>query len=745
MLRHRHGIALLLVFLSLALVGGTLAWVGDPRSPAPVEPAGPPGRVAEAAGLAVTYDPQYAGLAILTTDPGSTPVATGRAGWREIMRFTPGAVVNGAWEPALAPAAQHKAPTLVVREETDTVVVHLDDFQIGDAARSSWSLALSRTVPVVTLDRVDRLLRPGEVSATGLMVQSTPTAVRDRLVLVCGTAYTLSDQPITRLGNHGLHGVVHRDPALTFTATSAELTRARGERDSSGHDRLLLYTDRPPVASASIQTSIRFQVGQKAGLQQASSSFSPAVEAFLLTAGYYGNVFVSESNGRVLTASMTSYPDSVWIRDVAMATKAYGYVLDDSRPFRNTLAQFLRRTSADGVVPEFFDEAGNAENRGAWDAMPDLIHGVYAYTSKTRDVGFVTEHFDTLVRVRDWIRRLDTNDDGLPDRDIYPYGYFDSVENGVMHTYAIASFYLAHLELAELAELIGRDGVAYRDYAERMRFAYNRPLDMGGYWQPERGYPIAWKKADGRLVDGFETFGILMAVRVGLITDDERLRALARLLRERREEFINQNAFPLRLMLGGYDAAFLRSGVPPARRWLLDANAPWVVGHDVAVRARFGALDDAAYMLARYEEASMQYPPMAEFGAAPNARHGGGETHDGGRLWDNGAWFDAVYGTHFGLRPTPRALIIQPNPLRRVADDQADGLLYQNMRFRLVVRADSYTLTVLDGPARTVAFYPTGRYQRVAVNGGPQQPTHTMLVRPGESYTVQSFGSQPAL
>jgi hypothetical protein len=734
---------LVLLVVCLILVGGVVALTSNVRPPAAPEPVGPPGRVAEAAGLAVIYDPQVAGLAILTADPSGTPVVAGRTGWREVMRLTPGAVVQGVWEPALTPAAQHKPPTLVVREEADSIVVHLDDFQIGDAARSSWSLALSRAAPTVTLDRVDRLLRPGDVSATAVAVQATH-GVRDRLVLVSGTAYTLAEQPIDRLGNHGLYGVVHRDPALSFTAASAELTRARGER-AGGQDVLLLYTDRPTAMNATIQTSVRFQVGPRIGLQQTTSTFSPATESFLLAAGYYGNMFVSERNGRVLTASMVLYPDSVWMRDVAMATRAYGHVLDDGRPFRNTLTQFLRRTSAEGVVPEYFDEAGNAENRGAWDAMPDLIHGVYAYAAKTRDVGFVTEHFETLVRVRDWIRRLDTNDDGLPDRDIYPYGYFDSVENGVMHTYAIASFYQAHLELAELADLIGRDGAAYREYAERMRFAFNRPLDMGGYWQAERGYPIAWKKADGRVVDGFETFGVLAAVRVGLIVDEERLRGLARLLRERRDEFLNQNAFPARLMLGGYDAALLRSGVPPARRWLLDTNAPWIVGHDVAVRARFGALDDATVMLARYEDAAAQYPPMAEFGAAPTARHGGGETQDGGRLWDNGAWFDAVYGTHYGLRPTPRVLIVQPNPLRRAPDDQADGLLYQNMRFRLTVRADGYTVTVLDGPARQVAFHPTGRYQRVSVNGGPQQPTHTLTVRPGETYTVQSFGPQPPL
>jgi hypothetical protein len=738
-----------LVVVVLAFAGGATAWwTSQSAVPAESVAAGPPGRVAEAAGLAVSYDPAIAGLTIYTNEPVGAGPNAGRGKsnslWREVVRLLPRAQVNGVWETAIPPAAQQKAPTLAVRQEQDAVVIHIDDFQVGDGVRSSWSLALSRQTPGFVLDRSDRLLRPGDVAATGLVMQSGATQTTDRLVLISGTAYTMQAQPVDRLGNHGLYGIVHRDPTLTFTASSPELTRAQGER-SANYDSILLVTDRSAAVTTSLQTTIRFSVGPKSSLQQSTSAFSPATESFLLAAGYYGNMFVSEANGRVLTASMRVYPDSVWMRDVAMAARGYAHVLDDSRVIRNTLVQFLKRTSSDGIVPEFFNEAGGAENRGAWDAMPDLIHGVYAYASKTRDIGFVSEHFETLVRARDWIRRLDTNDDGLPDRDIYPFGYFDSVENSVMHTYAIASFYAAHIELAELAELIGRDGAPYREYADRMRFAYSRPLDMGGYWQPERGYPIAWKKADGRIVDGFETFGVLAAVRAGLIFDEERLRGIARILRERREEFTNQNAFPVRLMLGGYDRSLVRTGVPPDKLWLLDTNAPWVLGHDVAVRARFGALDDAALMIARYEEATVQYPPMAEFGAAPSARHGAGESNDGGRLWDNSAWFDAVYGTHYGLRLTPRALIVQPNPLRRIAEDQADGLLYQNMRYRLTLRPDGYTLTVLDGAARTVTFQPISRYQRVAINGGPQQPTHTVTVRPGESYTVQCFGAQPPL
>jgi hypothetical protein len=271
-----------------------------------------------------------------------------------------------------------------------------------------------------------------------------------------------------------------------------------------------------------------------------------------------------------------------------------------------------------------------------------------------------------------------------------------------------------------------------------MHAAFNRSLADGGYWQPERGYPIAWKKADGRVVRDFETFGVLAAVRWGLISDEGRLREIAALLHSRRDEFTNQNTFPLRLMLGGYDWSVARVGVGEEQGWMLDANAPWVVGLDVAVRAQLAAFDDAAHILESYEAAAAHYPPMAEFGAADIARHGKGASRDGGRLWDNAAWFDAVYGTHYGVRMTPGAMLIRPNPLRALPDDAAE-LSYQGMRFRLNPRLDGYTITVLEGATRPVVLLPCGGFGRLTVNGGGIQPSQTVTARPGEKYAVQCF------
>src|SRR5205823_2162033 len=135
-----------------------------------------------------------------------------------------------------------------------------------------------------------------------------------------------------------------------------------------------------------------------------------------------------------------------------------------------------------------------------------------------------------------------------------------------------------------------------------------------------------------------------------LLSDSAELQRIANWLDANRDAFLNSNAYPERLMIGGYDLVVKKAEVPLDKLWIMDSNAPWITGLSVPARVRLGRLDDARAMLAAYASSSNRSTPHAEFGAGPLGRYGAGETLDGGRLWDNWSWFSAVYGTHFGLK-----------------------------------------------------------------------------------------------
>jgi hypothetical protein len=366
---------------------------------------------------------------------------------------------------------------------------------------------------------------------------------------------------------------------------------------------------------------------------------------------------------------------------------------------------------------------------------------VYAYVAKTGDRPFYEAHRAQLDLVGRWIVALDTDDDGLPDRTDFPYGYYDSVKNGVQHTYALAKFYAAFGELAALERYAGRDGGAWDARADRLRAGFHRSLDQGGYWRDGLAWPIAWRRPDGSAVDVLETFGVFEALRSGLIgpQDGERYRQLVATLHARLPELLDEPG-PLRLALGGYDQELIRDDVdPPVPIWMLDASAPWVVGLAAPAYAAAGHPDDAATLLGSYASmARRTEPPVLEFAAGPLARYGPGDSRDRGRTWDSAAWFQAVYGGHYGLTLTPEALIVQPRPFTRVQNDGVRNLSYQGATVQLALDSARQTYRIQASRPIRAILRPIGGAARIRVDGGAPQAQATLLLEPGREYAVVS-------
>ena len=475
----------------------------------------------------------------------------------------------------------------------------------------------------------------------------------------------------------------------------------------------------------------------------ASSRFDSLTEELLFANGYLANIVTTPDGRRVLRASQRNYTTTTWVRDLDYALSGYVFRIDDMSIFRENIQYFFDATSADGIVPENIDIVQQrSENREAWDAMPNLINATYTYAAKTGDRDLVSRNIAKLEQIAAWIEQLDTNGDGLPDRDIFPYGYYDTVENGVMHTYALAKFYGAYRDLAELEQWIGRDGSRYLALAAKMRAGFHLPERSGGYWPAGQTWPIAWRKADGRRFAFLETFGVLQASREGLIgpQDGWRYRDLFATLHQTRDQQIDP-ATPTRLTIGGYPTSIRRKVDPTPPTWMLDAAAPWVVSLDVPERARAGYAEDAAIFLNAYKAMVQRtQPAVLEFAASQGARYGAGDSGDRGRTWDSAAWFEAVYGGHYGVRMTPGALVIAPQPVALVGDDGITDLRYQGANVQLTLDAASRSYRVTSDQSITVQLEPVGDGATIAVDGIERGPRWRQALTPGQPVQVQSLG-----
>ncbi|NNJ09781.1 hypothetical protein EKD04_005530 [Chloroflexales bacterium ZM16-3] len=478
--------------------------------------------------------------------------------------------------------------------------------------------------------------------------------------------------------------------------------------------------------------------------QNASSSYDPDTEALLLENGYQANIINVEPGRRGLRASQRSYANSIWTRDLDYAISGYSYALGDMRVMRENIELFLARVAPDGIAPETIYIQGSRldyENRQAWDSLPNLIHAIYVYSAKTGDRDFYQAQRATVLLIGQRMVAMDSDGDGLPDDQNFPYGYYDSLSNSVMHTYAIAKFYAAYNELAELEQIAGGDSLPWELRAAQLRAGFHRDVSEGGYWLPGQLWPIAWLQSDGSPVNILETYGIFSALRNGLIgpVDGERYHSLLTVLHDRLPELIDTPT-PMRLALGGYEKSMRRPVDPPVPIWMLDASAPWVVGLAAPAYAAAGYRNDALTLMQAYTAmAQTTTPPVLEFAAGPDARYGAGNSGDGGRTWDSAAWFSAVYGGHYGLTMTPAALVVQPYPFFDLAADGVQNLSYQGAYVQMTLDVGSMTYRILADEAIHVRLRPMGAAVQLRLNGGDLVSEVSLVLQPGQEYVVESI------
>lgn len=625
---------------------------------------------------------------------------------------------------------------------TDGVQVQFEGIDLGSGLTENWTITVPSNSPSFQVDRSTTLRGGTPPDSVGLAIvsSSVPEATDPASLafMLDGAAYRTEVGPATIERPGGMLGLLAVDnPELTYSARTSQPDRVAARYE--GALTTLSFVRKPAIKPGQpIAESTQFRFGLQNDFTAARSDLTPNIESRLLGSGYYGNAVISPVLGPVLSASMRDYRGSVWIRDIDYGIQGYSYVLYDMSVFRNTLQQFLDRVDAQGVTPESILLNGYAVNRQSWDSMVNVVEATRTYVAKTGDLDFYRRNQAAVTRAMNWVKGLDTDGDGLPDRDIFPYGYTDTVENGPMHTYAIAKFYGGYLAMAELEDAIGRNGGSWREYARRTKLNFARPVSAGGYWNPEAGYPIAWKRASGELYTSFETFGVYEAIRTGLLGDPDQLRSVGAWLEANRDALLNGNAYPERLMVGGYDPKTRKAEVPLDKLWIMDSNAPWITGLSVPAWVQLSRLGDARGMLDVYAASSYRRTPHAEFGAGPQARFGPGETQDGGRLWDNWSWFSAVYGTHFGLTMTVPALEIAPAPLYPEIGNRVYGMTYQGAVVQLQLYADGYAVT-LDSPKRLVLKPPYG-FTWVDVNGDRAfTESRELVAQPGVQYVIRGY------
>ncbi|MGD0730349.1 MAG: hypothetical protein ABR956_03740 [Terracidiphilus sp.] len=165
------------------------------------------------------------------------------------------------------------------------------------------------------------------------------------------------------------------------------------------------------------------------------------------------------------------------------------------------------------------------------DTYPSLLIAAYDYADGSGDIGWLRKSYPGL---RKWAElMIEPNADGSPLIEfpvsgntgswpeklvLRPANWWDAVGFGHQDAYSNALGYRALRSMAALADRVGEtaDAARYRKRAQELRDAY-----APAFLDPATGVLAGWRSADGQLHDYYFTFVNGIAVRYGLLPDEQ--------------------------------------------------------------------------------------------------------------------------------------------------------------------------------------------------------------------------------
>ncbi|MFB2117997.1 hypothetical protein [Parapedobacter sp. 2B3] len=204
----------------------------------------------------------------------------------------------------------------------------------------------------------------------------------------------------------------------------------------------------------------------------------------------------------------------------------------------------------DGRVLSRWHDAVGDEIPGTYDAKTGYYEAMWGYTvdsqtgyvintaeqfQQTADITWLRAHKSSCERALDWLIRRDSNGNGIfemVNRNVAEQqasDWIDIVWASFENAFVNAQLYEALNQWAECEDVLGDSEKSdyYRGVAFRLKEAFNRPVDSGGFWSPDKKQYVYWRDDDGTVRgDNLVTPVNFAAIAFGLCDDSERVASI---------------------------------------------------------------------------------------------------------------------------------------------------------------------------------------------------------------------------
>ena len=270
-----------------------------------------------------------------------------------------------------------------------------------------------------------------------------------------------------------------------------------------------------------------------------------AVREIMNTIGRYGVVDKKLFGGNGWRTGYACLHEQWWPEiALAMADPDYSQGLMESYDYYRD-----RAVGADGrVKPRFkdtpedamagtYDSAGFYEARWGYlmDSQPDYVQVVAEHFQTTGDLAWAKGQKETCEKVLEYLLKRDSDGDGLLEMINNNHGegkssdwidvIWASYENGLVN----AEMYSALDQWADVEDVLGDNpkAMTYRAAAAKLKTAFNKPIDQGGLWNPQKNWYVYWRDKDNSTHGDNLTMPVnISAIAYGICDDSTRIRAI---------------------------------------------------------------------------------------------------------------------------------------------------------------------------------------------------------------------------
>lgn len=179
------------------------------------------------------------------------------------------------------------------------------------------------------------------------------------------------------------------------------------------------------------------------------------------------------------------------------------------------------------------------------DAQPGYVLNVSDLFNLTGNIAWLKTHQQSCEKALEWLIRRDENNNGIFEMknkniaDGTCSDWLDIVWASYENAFVNAQMYGALIKWADCEEILKNKAAAsrYRQIAQRLKTAFNKPVNEGGFWMPEKNQFIYWRDQDGSVHgDNLVTPVQFAAIGYGLCTDSGKISKILDQIQSRMEK-----------------------------------------------------------------------------------------------------------------------------------------------------------------------------------------------------------------